>query len=121
MNFHYLKNRDGAILLTTILILIFLSVLGLGLMTYLMSRQAKSNLELERLKALYLAEAAIARSIHELRIDNDEDNNGLGNIIATSLGGGSFRANHNFQASTITGIGEYQGVKRTIQIKYSAL
>jgi len=89
--------------------------------TYLYSRQVKSTLELDRLKALYLAESGISKSIYELRWDRDLDNNGVGNVLRTKLAGGTYKAIHNFQTSAIIGIGEYNEIKRIIQIKYSAL
>jgi Tfp pilus assembly protein PilX len=114
-------NSKGSILFTVILVLVFLAVLGMNLMTFLYSRMTVSMLELDRLKALYLAEAGIAKSIGELKSDIDYDGNGLGNIAKTKLGDGTFQARHNFQTATITGIGEVNKVKRIIQIKYSTL
>lgn len=115
------NGERGSILFTVILVLVFLAVLGLSLMSFLASRMMVSLLELDRLKALYLAEAGIAKSIGELKADIDYDGDGLGNIIKTKLADGSFQARHNFQTSTITGIGEVNKVKRVIQIKYSTL
>ena len=114
-------NARGAVLIVSIIVLFFLSVLGMSLIAYLYSQNRTVMLEVDRLKALYLAEAGIAKSIHELRNDTDVDNNGLGNVLLTGLGGGTCRAIHNFQNSTITGIGEYHNVKRRIQLQYSAL
>lgn len=114
-------SNKGFVLITAIIILVFLSVMGMSLITYLYSRSSRSTLELDRLKAFYLAEAGISKSVYELRWDTDLDNNGVGNVLSTKLGGGTYRAIHNPQASTITGIGEYNKVKRIVQIKYSAL
>jgi len=114
------KTR-GSILITSIVILVFLSVLGMNLIVYLLSRSTKTTLELDRLKALYLAEAGIAKSINELKLDQDFDNNGIGNIAESELGGGLFKATHDFQVSNIIGIGEYNDIKRIVQIKYSTL
>ena len=119
INLRY-KNR-GSILLTVIIILVFLSALGMNLIAYLISRTTKTTLELDRLKALYLAEAGIAKSINELKLGCDFDDNGIGNVLETQLGGGTCKAIHNFQVSNITGIGEYNDVKRIVQIKYSIL
>ena len=115
------KNNHGAVLIGTIIILIFLSVLGMNLMVYLLSRTTAATLELDRLKAYYLAEAGIAGSVHELKQDKDFDNNGVGNVAWRKLNDGVFKAVHNFQNSTITGIGQYNKIKRTVQIKYKAL
>jgi len=111
----------GMVLLTTVIILLFLSVLGMSLIAYLVSHGSEITLEVDRLKSLYLAEAGISQSLFELKRDIDVDNNGLGNVLRAPLGGGTYKAVHNFQNSTITGIGEYNAVKRTVQIKYSSL
>ncbi len=91
-----------------------MSLLGL-----LFSRMTLSLLNIDRLKAFYLAEAGIAKSINELKKDTDDDRNGVGNIKPSKLGDGVFFASHNFQTSTITAVGEVNHVKRTIQIKYT--
>ena len=90
-------------------------------MTYLFSRLSKVNLESDRLKAMYLAEAGVAKAVYEIRKDKDPDRNGVGNVLKTSLAGGFYKASHNFQTSMITATGEYNSVKRTVQIKYSAI
>lgn len=115
------KNCRGAILITTIIILVFLSVLGMSLIAFSLSRTSYSRLQLDRLKALYLAEAGIAKAIWELRYDIDPDGNGQGNITTTNLGNGYFWAWHDFQNSTITSTGTVNNIKRTVQIKYSAI
>jgi len=116
-----MRPERGAVLIVSIIILLFLSVMGMALISYLYSQQVKVMLELDRLKAFYLAEAGISKSICELRRDSDEDGNGVGNVVKTQLGEGFYRAYHNFKNSTITGIGEYNQVSRRVQIKYSAL
>ena len=112
-------NKQGTILLTVIIVLIFLAVLGMSLLGLVFSRVTLTMLAIDRLKAFYLAEAGIAKSIYELRTDIDSDGNGLGNISPTKLGEGMFSARHDFQTFTITATGEVNKVKRTIQIKYA--
>lgn len=115
------NNQRGAILITTLIIFSFLAVLGMNLIVYMLARMTNSTLELDRLKALYLAEAAIASSLYELRSNLDRDNNGLGNVLRKELGDGTIKASHNFQLSTITGTGQYNGVTRRVQVRYSSL
>ena len=105
--------------MTVIVILVFLAVMGMSLLGLLFSRVTMSMLELDRLKAFYLAEAGIAKSINELRHNIDYDGNGIGNISQMKLGDGMFWASHNFQTSTITATGEVNQIKRIIQIKYN--
>ncbi|MFH1397729.1 MAG: hypothetical protein ABIH27_04180 [Candidatus Omnitrophota bacterium] len=113
-----MDNR-GTILLMVIIVLIFLAVLGMSLLGLLFSRISLSLLNIDRLKAFYLAEAGIAKSLNELKTDMDYDRNGTGNVKPTKLGEGTFWANHNFQTSIITAVGMVNNVKRTIQIKYA--
>lgn len=116
-----IKNKRGVILITTIIILLFLSVLGMSLLAFLFSSLSYSQAQLDRLRAMYLAESGLARAIYELRYDIDLDGNGVGNIKETDLGGGLLSARHNFQTSTLTAIGEFNHSKRVFQIKYSAI
>lgn len=114
-------DKKAAVLITTIIILAFLAVLGMSLIAFLFSRTAYSQTQLDRLKALYLAEAGISKAIWELRFDIDPDGDGQGNIPKTKLGDGFFWARHNFQTSTLTSTGEVNKARRTVQIKYSAI
>lgn len=115
------NNKKGVILITTIIILLFLSVLGMSLLAFLFSSYSYSQTQLDRLKAMYLAESGIARAIWELRYDIDLDANGVGNITNVKLGDGEFWVRHNFQTATITATGEVNKSKRILQIKYSAI
>jgi hypothetical protein len=114
-------NKRGAILITVIIILAFLAVLGMSLIAFLFSRTAYSQMQLDRLKSLYLAEAGISKAIWELRFDVDPDGDGPGNIPRTKFDDGFFWTRHNFQTSILTGIGEVNKVRRIVQIKYSAI
>ena len=99
----------------------FLSVIGMSLITFSLSRSTYSQMQLDRLKAFYLAEAGIAKAIWELRHDTDIDGNGTGNISKTALADGFFQTRHNFQNSTLTATGEFNEIERVIQLQYSAL
>lgn len=114
-------GERGAVLITTIIILAFLAVLGASLIAFLFSRTVYSQMQLDRLKALYLAEAGISKALWELRFDVDPDRDGHGNLPKTKLGDGLFWTWHNFQTSTLTSTGEVNKSKRTVQIKYSAI
>jgi len=78
-------------------------------------------MQLERLKAFYLAESGISKAIWELRFGTDPDGDGGGNLPKTKLGDGYYWTRHDFQNSTLTSTGEVNKVKRTVQLKYSAL
>ncbi len=115
------NSKRGAVLITVIIILAFLAVLGMSLVAFLFSRSVHNQMELDRLKALYLAEAGIAASLYELRVDIDYDGDGVGNIPERKLGDGTYRVRHGFQTSTITSTGIVNDARRTVQIRYSAL
>ncbi|MCD4779233.1 MAG: hypothetical protein K8S27_01610 [Candidatus Omnitrophica bacterium] len=114
-------HNQGFILLSTVLIFSFVGVLGLSLVEYLTVRQSSIALEIDRAKALYLAEAGLSHAIYEIKNDFDEDGNGLGNVETTELGGGHYCSEHDPHVLVITGVGEYNQVKRRVQIKYSPL
>lgn len=116
-----MSGRRGAILITTIIVLSFMSVLGMSAISLLHSRMSYAQVQLDRLKALYLAEAGIYKAIWELRFDIDPDSDGSGNIPRTKLGDGAFWTRHNFQTATLTATGEVNRIRRRIQIKYSAI
>lgn len=115
------RSKRGTILLTVIVVLLFLGIMGMSLIGFLLSRTMSSTLATDRLKAFYLAEAGIAKSINELKKDKDYDGNGIGNIAPYKLGQGIFWSEHNFQTSTITAVGEVNKIRRMIQIKYAVL
>jgi len=112
-------KKQATVLLTIIIVLLFLGVLGMSLLGFLFLRTTSSTLAIDRLKAFYLAEAGIAKSINELKKEVDYDHNGIGNIAPCKLGDGVFWAQHDFQTSTITATGEVNGIKRSLQIKYA--
>jgi len=119
--FRNMRGEKGALLITAIIVLLFLAVLGMSLISLLFSRTVYSQMELDRLKALYLAEAGISKAIWELRYNIDLDGNSQGNVARTELGDGYFWAHHDFQNSTITATGIVNKVRRVIQLKYSAI
>ena len=91
------------------------------LVAFLFTRQISGIAQIDRLQALYLAEAGIAKSINELKFDTDLDGNGIGNIDEAFLGRGTYQANHDFRTSSITAEGTVGDITRTVQIKYRGL
>lgn len=121
-----MRDKRGAVLITTVIILVFLSVLGMSLIAFLFSRFSYSQVQLDRLKALYVAEAGLAQALWELKNDYDPDGTGPkspGNTIeyVTISGYGEYKTSHNFQTSTITATGKVNEIRRTIQVKYATL
>lgn len=116
-----MTGERASSLIVTLLILIFLSILGMNLITMALSRDSYSRLRLDRLKAKYLAEAGIAKAVWELRYNLDPDGNGVGNIARQRLGDGYFQVKHNFQTSIITAEGQVNKAQRLVQIRYNAI
>ena len=99
----------------------FLAVIGLSLIALVFSRVLSVEFDIKRLKAFYLAEAAIAVSLNELKEDIDPDDMGKGVVPVTKFEGGAYEAIINKKTGIITGIGEFDGVRREIEVKYKIL
>ncbi len=83
---------------------------------------------MDRLKALYLAEAGLSQAIWELKTnyDDPESERAPGNIPWRDVSDGPlvygrYKTTHDFQTSTITSTAEVDKLQRTIQIKYASL
>lgn len=114
-------NKRGAILLMALIVILAISLLGATLIALFFNVLTSSQLELDRVSALYLAEAGIAKAISVLKNQAGIFSAQPGQIIApTQLGSGSFEVHNDFQQSTIISIGKSHGVKRVIQLRYNA-
>ena len=115
------NGEKGTILIVTLIIITFLSILGMSLSAFLFTRQLSETNQIDRLQALYLAEAGIAKSIYELKFDTDLDGNGIGNINKHSLGRGTYQAEHDLQTLSIKAEGQVGDTTRVVQIKYRGI
>ena len=115
----YIKDQKGTVLFLTLMVLIFLSIFGGALMAMVFSRWTTVSMEYDRLRALYLAEAGISKSLWELKKGIDYDNDGLGSIPKTRLDIGYYWVTHNSNTLTITATGDVNDIKRTVKIKYA--
>jgi len=109
----------GATLLLAIIVLSSLALVGMSLVSLTLSRVTSIDLEIDRVKALYLAEAGIAKSLYELKKGIDIDNDGIGIIPPTKFAGGEFYVSYNAALFTFTAVGEINNVERSIQLKCS--
>ena len=80
----------GSILITCLILLSTLTVYGGVLVSSVYERSLRIGLEVDQLQALYLAEAALARSLYEVKALEDQDGDGLGSIPLTQLGSGTY-------------------------------
>ena len=113
------SGKKGAALFLVLVIVTFLSSFGGVLAVLAHNRYLLTQLEIDRVKAISLAEAGIAQAIHELKTQKDEDGNGLGNISIRNLGEGSFSVIHKSKTSEIRSTGLVNGVRRTLQVRYA--
>ena len=120
-------NKRGAILLIVLIIILTISLLGATLMALFFNVLSLSQIELDRTKALYLAEAGIAKAIGVLKnqagsVAPSADSAIEPDMIVTptKLNGGSFEVYNDYSQSTIVSIGNNNGVKRAVQVRYNA-
>ena len=118
------QYEQGAILLIVLIVLLTISLLGTTLIALFYNVLISSRTELDRARALYLAEAGIAKAMSMLKGQAGVVGISQGNrqqiVAPTQLGEGSFEVFNDFSQSTIISIGVSQGVRRTIQVKYNA-
>ncbi len=114
-------QKRGSILIVCLIILSTLTVYGAVLISVVHERSLNVSLQVERLQAIYLAEAALAKSIDEVKSLADKNGDGLGTIPKTRLGNGIYFAVHNPATFTIAGVGEVNEVRRTVKIKYAGI
>jgi len=116
-------NERGAILLIVLIVILTISLLGATLMALFYNVLISSQTELSRARALYLAEAGISKAVSMLKSQAGVVSKGGQSqqiIPPTQLGAGSFEVYNDFSQSTIISIGESNGVRRIIQVKYNA-
>lgn len=112
------SGQSGTILISCVIILSLFALYGSVLVQVVHERSIKVSLEMDRLKAIYLAEAAIVQSLSEIRSLEDPDGDGLGVIPRRPLGDGEFYADHDPGALVVIGTGEVHEIKRSIEIQY---
>jgi len=113
------NSSRGVALLGTVILLLTLSMIGAALNSMVYARLATVILAVDRLQASYLAEAGLARGLHEVTngqdIFGDDD---IGVIPLTVYGPGRFQVEHREQSSSLLGIGMVGDVRRVIVYRY---
>ncbi len=115
------SQERGSILIACLIILSTLTIYGAVLVSAVYERSIHVSTELDRIQAFYLAEAGLAKAIHEVKSMRDRDGDGLGNIPRTRLGRGVYSASHDPGSLVITGIGDVNGIERRIRIRYEGV
>ena len=116
---HSLTRRPtGAVLFAVLLILLTISLIGATLASFFFSVTTVAEVDLARAQALYLAEAGIAKAIHQVQQAGSLGGEAQQQIRAVPLGDGEYDTAHDLVAGLITSTGKVRGVRRTIQVKY---
>lgn len=113
------RQPKGIAMITILIALFFFTTLGAALITMVFSRMNSVILESDRLKAQYLAEAGMAKALHEKSTGIDFDGNGIGNIGVTWLGEGYFKVDHDPKGKSLLSIGVVHDIQRVSFIKYA--
>ncbi|MDD4957273.1 MAG: hypothetical protein PHQ61_06470 [Candidatus Omnitrophica bacterium] len=91
----------------------FLTSMGVGLFALVNLRFSEVQLEIDRTKAFYLAEAAISLSINSLK------HSGTGSVGPVTLADGSeYRAS--VSGGIVTGIGKVAGITKELEVTFSS-
>lgn len=112
-----INSERGATLLLAIIIISALTIFGMSLVSLAVSRISSVDLGIDKIKALYLAEAGIAKSLWELKRGIDPDGDGIGVVKRTPFAEGAFEVIYNPPMFTFTAIGIVNQSRRIIQLK----
>ncbi len=114
-------DKRGAILLIVLIVILTISLLGASMTALFFNVLTAGQVELDRTRSLYLAEAGIAQAVNMLKMQAAGGAKTIEQIIPpTALGGGTFEVYNDFSQSTIVSIGTSNRIRRTIQLKYAA-
>ena len=113
--------EHGSILIACLIILSVMTVYGAVLISVVYERSLGVSLSMDRTEALYLAEAGLAQALHEIKLLEDQDGDGIGTLPRKPLGHGVYFATHDPANLAITAIGEVNGVQRKVRIQYSGV
>jgi len=115
----YLPSR-GSILILVIIIFTTLATFSGILLGFIHTRFTAYQLEMDRTKALYIAEAGVSYAVWELKMNKDAEGNGYGNVGHIDFGGGYFSVTHNPDSRQIISTGTYNDVSRIVAIVYES-
>lgn len=120
-NLVHRRREEGIVLLSVIIILLTISLVGVSLVAFFSSVNMSARAIADEAKALYLAEAGIARAVYLLRTQAGTEETVAGNIGPVNLGEGAYNVKIDFSQSLITSTGEVGKISKTLQLQYKAL
>lgn len=112
-----MKSR-GAILISVLILLLTISLLGATLSSFFLSVTTSAEIQLARAQALYLAEAGVAQTIHQIYQASQMGGAIPSEIPRTSLGEGDYEVSVDMNGGLVTSTGRSRGIRRTVQVKY---
>ena len=113
-------NNKGVALITVIIVMLTMALIGASLAELSSAVNFSVDTILDETKARYLAEAGIARALHQFRAGetlNTEDEEG--NPVMFPLGEGAYSVTFDPNESLITCTGIVNEVKKTLQLQYN--
>ena len=114
-------KKKGVVLISVIIVFLTIALIGATLVAFFSSVDISARTFVEESKALYLAEAGIAYAINLLRYQTGSHEELAKPKGPFQLGDGTYMVEINHFQSLITSVGEVNGIKKTIQLQYSAL
>jgi len=114
-------NNKGIVLLSVIMIMLTVAIIGASLVAFFSSVSLSAGTVADSAKALYLAEAGVSRAISMLRTEAGTVGMFEDKIGPVSLGEGTYIIEFDIAQSLITSTGNVRGIKKTVQLQYSAL
>ncbi len=113
--------NHGIVLLNVIIILLVIAFVGMSLAIFFSAVNISIRTIVDEAKALYLAEAGIARILYILRTRAGASGQLDETIGPISLGEGTYTVKLDFTQSLITSTGNVHGITKTLQLHYSVL
>lgn len=113
-------EKRGAILFGVLIVILMVSLIGASLVALLSSLALTNQYEINRVKALYLAEAGISQAIHMLKFQAVVIAGAEYFVPPTPFGDGTYEVKVDFGQSLMSSTGRIGGIARTIQLKYSS-
>ncbi len=113
-------KRRGAIFFGVLIVILMVSLIGASLVVLLSSLAITNQYEVNRVKALYLAEAGISQAIYMLKTQAIVIAGAEYFVSPTPFGDGTYEVKLDFRQSLMSSTGRIGGIARTIQLKYSS-
>ncbi|MFH1503867.1 MAG: hypothetical protein ABIH08_00530 [Candidatus Omnitrophota bacterium] len=116
-----MRYKKGIVLFSVIAMLLIIALIGASLAAFFSSVSLSTRTDIDKAKALYLAEAGIAYATNSLRTQAGADGGSEKSIGPINLGDGVYVVEVDCNQGVITSEGTVNGVTKKIQLQYKAL